>query len=119
MRLRDCSSRFQSDGAASWCTLDMTLERLTGRSTGYGVAQAFPQIPGKTCVLSNTLTLPSTRMPTTAGQRASRLVARRLESAGLQAHIVCLPPEQDPNSYFAAGATAADFLACREQAQSR
>jgi DNA primase len=54
-----------------------------------------------------------------AGQRASRLLARRLESAGLQAHIVRLPPEQDPNSYFAAGATAADFLACLKQAQSR
>jgi DNA primase len=53
-----------------------------------------------------------------AGQRASRLLACRLESAGLQARIVRLPPEQDPNSYFAAGATAADFLACLEQAQS-
>jgi DNA primase len=53
-----------------------------------------------------------------AGQRASRLLARRLESAGLQARIVRLPPGQDPNSYFAAGATAADFLACMEQAQS-
>ena len=54
-----------------------------------------------------------------AGQRASRLLARRLESAGLQARIVRLPPEQDPNSYFAAGATAVDFLAGVEQAQSR
>lgn len=54
-----------------------------------------------------------------AGQRASRLLARRLQSAGLQARIVHLPPAQDPNSYFAAGATAADFLACLGQAQSR
>jgi DNA primase len=53
-----------------------------------------------------------------AGQRTSRLLARRLESAGLQARIVHLPPGQDPNSYFAAGATASDFLSCMEQAQS-
>ncbi len=53
-----------------------------------------------------------------AGQQAARLLARRLESAGLQARIVALPPGQDPNSYFAAGATASDFLACVEQAQS-
>jgi len=55
--------------------------------------------------------------PNQAGQRASRLLARRLTSAGLKARIVPLPPGQDPNSYFAAGATAADFLACLEQAQ--
>jgi DNA primase len=54
-----------------------------------------------------------------AGQRASHLLATRLEAAGLQARIVGLPPEQDPNSYFAAGATAADFLVCLQQAQSR
>jgi DNA primase len=53
-----------------------------------------------------------------AGQQAARLLARRLESAGLQARIVALPPGQDPNSYFAAGATTSDFLACMEQAQS-
>jgi DNA primase len=53
-----------------------------------------------------------------AGQRASRLLARRLESAGLQARIVALPSGQDPNSYFAAGATASDFVACMEHAQS-
>ena len=53
-----------------------------------------------------------------AGQRASRLLARRLESAGLQARIVALPSGQDPNSYFAAGATASDFVACIEHAQS-
>jgi DNA primase len=53
-----------------------------------------------------------------AGQQASRLLARRLESAGLQARIVALPSGQDPNSYFATGATASDFLACLEQAQS-
>jgi DNA primase len=51
-----------------------------------------------------------------AGQRASRLLARRLESAGLQARIVALPSGLDPNSYFAAGATASDFVACMEHA---
>ena len=40
-----------------------------------------------------------------AGQRASRLLAQRLESAGLRARIVALPPGHDPNSYFVAGAT--------------
>jgi DNA primase len=56
--------------------------------------------------------------PNQAGQRASRLLARRLKGAGLRVRIVTLPPGQDPNSYFAAGATASDFLACMEQAQS-
>jgi len=54
-----------------------------------------------------------------AGQLASSHLARRLESAGLQARIVRLPSEHDPNSYFAAGATAAAFLACLNQAQSQ
>jgi DNA primase len=53
-----------------------------------------------------------------AGQQASRLLARLLESTGLQARIVPLPPGHDPNSYFAGGATASDFLACMEQSQS-
>ncbi len=53
-----------------------------------------------------------------AGQRASRLLARRLDNAGLQARIVALPSGRDPNSYFAAGATASDFVACMEQAQA-
>jgi DNA primase len=53
-----------------------------------------------------------------AGQQASRLLARRLQSVGLHARIVLLPPGHDPNSYFAAGATASDFLACMEEAQS-
>jgi len=52
-----------------------------------------------------------------AGQQASRLLAQRLESAGLKACIVALPPGHDPNSYFMAGATAADFLNCLHQAQ--
>ena len=52
-----------------------------------------------------------------AGQQAAHRLARRLEIAGLHARIVSLPPGHDPNSYFLAGATAADFQACLEQAQ--
>jgi DNA primase len=54
--------------------------------------------------------------PNQAGQRAAGLLARRLKSAGLKARIVPLPAGTDPNSYFAAGATAADFRACLENA---
>jgi DNA primase len=53
-----------------------------------------------------------------AGQHASHLLARRLENAGLHARIVRLPAGHDPNSYFADGATPADFCACLEAAQS-
>jgi DNA primase len=53
-----------------------------------------------------------------AGQRASHLLAQRLETAAVHACIVHLPPGQDPNSYFVAGATASDFLSCLEQAQA-
>lgn len=53
-----------------------------------------------------------------AGQRAARALALRLESAGLIARIVQLPEGHDPNSFFAAGATAADFASCLEQAQT-
>jgi DNA primase len=52
-----------------------------------------------------------------AGQQASRQLAQRLKSAGLTARIVQLPAGQDPNSYFVAGATAADFHACLQQTQ--
>lgn len=52
-----------------------------------------------------------------AGQRACCRLARQLESAGLRARIVELPFGQDPNSYFLAGATAADFRVCLQQAQ--
>ncbi|HKD44072.1 MAG TPA: toprim domain-containing protein [Candidatus Angelobacter sp.] len=52
-----------------------------------------------------------------AGQRASHRLARQLASAGLSARLVPLPPGHDPNSYFAAGATAADFALCLERAQ--
>jgi len=53
-----------------------------------------------------------------AGQQASRQLAQQLESAGLTARIVRLPAGHDPNSYFLAGATAADFQACLAEAQS-
>lgn len=52
-----------------------------------------------------------------AGQQASRQLVQRLRSAGIGAHIVQLPPGHDPNSYFAAGATAADFATCLQKAQ--
>jgi DNA primase len=54
--------------------------------------------------------------PNHAGQRASCLLSQRLESAGLRARIVVLPPGHDPNSYMVAGATAADFRACLQKA---
>jgi DNA primase len=51
------------------------------------------------------------------GQQAAHTLARRLEGVALNARIVPLPPGHDPNSYFAAGATASDFRAFLEQAQ--
>ena len=51
-----------------------------------------------------------------AGQQASQQLARRLQNAGLAARIVKLPPGHDPNSYFAAGATIADFTIRLQQA---
>jgi DNA primase len=50
-----------------------------------------------------------------AGQRAASALAQRLESAGLTARIVQLPEGHDPNSFFAAGATATDFASCLDQ----
>jgi DNA primase len=52
-----------------------------------------------------------------AGQKGSRQLALRLRGVGMQAHIVQLPHGHDPNSYFVAGATAADFTDCLERAQ--
>ena len=52
-----------------------------------------------------------------AGQQASRQLAQRLHCAGIRAHVVRLPLRHDPNSYFAGGATAADFADCLEQAR--
>ncbi len=52
-----------------------------------------------------------------AGQRAARILAQRLLHAGARVHIVVLPHGHDPNSYFLAGATPADFLRCLDRAQ--
>lgn len=52
-----------------------------------------------------------------AGQRAAQQLAQRLENAGVAAPIVHLPHGHDPNSYFVAGAGAADFAACLGAAQ--
>ena len=52
-----------------------------------------------------------------AGQKAARQLALRLEEAGIRARIARLPHGHDPNSYFAAGATAADFTTCLQEAQ--
>jgi DNA primase len=46
-----------------------------------------------------------------AGQKAAHQLAHRLQSAGIHVHIVRLPGGLDPNSYFVAGASAADFTA--------
>jgi DNA primase len=52
-----------------------------------------------------------------AGQKASHQLALRLKSTGIEARIVQLPHGHDPNSYFVAGATAADFTQCLERTQ--
>ena len=51
-----------------------------------------------------------------AGQKASHQLAQRLPGVGVPARIVQLPAGHDPNSYFVAGATAADFTDCLQQA---
>lgn len=51
-----------------------------------------------------------------AGPQAAQQLAQRLQTVGVAAHIVHLPPGHDPNSYFAGGATAADFAACLQGA---
>lgn len=52
-----------------------------------------------------------------AGRQAAHRLARQLESAGLRACLVLLPPGHDPSTYFGAGATAADFTLCLRRAQ--
>jgi DNA primase len=52
-----------------------------------------------------------------AGQHAAHQLAQRLVIAGIAAHVVQLPAGYDPNSYFAVGATAADFTDCLQQAK--
>jgi DNA primase len=51
-----------------------------------------------------------------AGQQASQQLARRLADTGVSARLVALPSCHDPNSYCVAGATAADFARCLQQA---
>jgi DNA primase len=53
-----------------------------------------------------------------AGQHAALSLQHRLHSAGIRTHLVTLPDGHDPNSYFVAGATAADFQACLNEAQN-
>jgi len=53
-----------------------------------------------------------------AGQRAAHVLGQRLHHGGLTVRVVHLPAGRDPNSFFAAGATKADFTRCLEQAQS-
>jgi DNA primase len=52
-----------------------------------------------------------------AGQHTAHQLAQRLEGLHLNVRIVHLPHGQDPNSYFATGATAADFTNRLEHAQ--
>ena len=52
-----------------------------------------------------------------AGQQASSQLAQHLRRAGIAAYLVRLPLNHDPNSYFAAGGTAANFTARLEHAQ--
>lgn len=52
-----------------------------------------------------------------AGQKAAQQLAQYLRGAGVRAHIVRLPHGHDPNSYFVAGATAAEFTDCLERAR--
>jgi DNA primase len=51
-----------------------------------------------------------------AGQQAAQPLACSLEHAGVPTRVVSLPPGHDPNSYFLAGATAAEFAALLERA---
>jgi DNA primase len=44
-----------------------------------------------------------------AGQEAARSLAQRLQRAGRRVRIVDLPAGQDPNAYFVAGASPAEF----------
>jgi DNA primase len=51
-----------------------------------------------------------------AGQKASHQLAQHLANAGIRAYIVQLPDGHDPNSYFVAGASGADFTARLQEA---
>jgi len=51
------------------------------------------------------------------GQRTTHHLAHRLAGVSVPARVVHLPAGHDPNSYFVAGATAADFADCLKGAQ--
>jgi DNA primase len=53
-----------------------------------------------------------------AGQNAAHALLQSLDQAGLNVRLVGLPAGHDPNSYFAAGATANDFAHLLEEAPS-
>jgi hypothetical protein len=52
-----------------------------------------------------------------AGQHASGLLAQKLRNAAINLRIVDLPAGHDPNSYFLAGASAAEFQNCLRQSR--
>lgn len=54
-----------------------------------------------------------------AGPNAAQALAPQLQRAGLEISFVQLPAGEDPNSYFAAGARAADFSLRLQGAQPR
>ena len=51
-----------------------------------------------------------------AGQNAAHQLALRLKAANVCPHVVQLPEGHDPNSYFVAGGSAADFSALLQEA---
>jgi DNA primase len=51
-----------------------------------------------------------------AGQGTAHQLVQHLQRARMGAYIVQLPLGHDPNNYFVAGATAADFTTCLEHA---
>jgi DNA primase len=54
-----------------------------------------------------------------AAQHASQALASQLQHVGLTVAVVLLPDGQDPNSYFVAGAQAADPTLLLQEAESR
>ncbi len=52
-----------------------------------------------------------------AGQHAALSLQQRLRAAGIRTYVVILPQGHDPNSYFLAGAAAADFQARLDEAR--
>jgi DNA primase len=52
-----------------------------------------------------------------AGQNASAVLAHKLRKAAINLRIVDLPAGHDPNSYFLAGASTADFKNCLRQSR--